>query len=369
MSAVEQDQFIIGKHKSEIETPALLLYADRLERNIDKMAAFFSKLDCNLRPHFKTHRLPLIAHKQIRAGAHGITCAKISEAKILVEGGIRDVLIANQIIGERKIEQLAGLAHHSEIIVAVDDIQNVSQVSSIALKRGVKINVLVEIDVGLNRCGVNTDEEALTLARSILNLKGVNLRGIMGYEGHTVLISDYERKERECEKANARLVNVRDFLEKNGIHTEIVSAGGTGTYDIASRYPGITEVQAGSYTTMDTQYRKTGIDFEMALSLMATIISHPTKEKFIVDAGLKSLTNEAGMPEIVNAPDAMISTFCEEHIIVMWKNASRDWKIGEKLEFYPSHGCTTINLHDRYYVIRNNVIEAVWKIEARGASQ
>jgi D-serine deaminase-like pyridoxal phosphate-dependent protein len=326
MSAFEQDQFIIGKHKSEIETPALLLYADRLERNIDKMAAFFSKLDCNLRPHFKTHRLPFIAHKQIRAGAHGITCAKISEAKILVESGIRDVLIANQIIGERKIEQLAGLAHHSEIIVAVDDIQNVSQMSSIALKRGVKINILIEIDVGLNRCGVNTDEKALTLARSILNLKGVNLRGLMGYEGHAVLISDYERKKRECEKANARLVKARNFLEKNGIHTEIVSAGGTGTYDIASRYPGITEVQAGSYATMDTQYRKVGTDFEMALSLMATIISHPTKEKFIVDAGLKSLTNEAGMPEIVNAPGAMISTFCEEHIIVMWKNASRDWK-------------------------------------------
>jgi len=369
MSSVRYDQLIVGKHKHEIETPALLLYADRLERNIDKMAAFFSQVECNLRPHFKTHRLPVIAHKQIKAGARGITCAKISEAKVLAESGVRDVLIANQIVGERKLEQLAGLAHHSDIIVAVDNVENASQMSAIAVKRGVKVNVLVEIDVGMNRCGVGTEEEALALAKTILDLKGVRLRGLMGYEGHTVLIPDYERRKSECRKALVRLVRVRDFLEKNGVPIEIVSAGGTGTYTIAGRYPGITEVQAGSYATMDTQYRKIGIDFEIALSLMTTIISHPTEEKYILDTGLKSLTNDMGMPELIEAPGAVIDAMHEEHVRILWKNPTKNLKIGDKLEFYPSHGCTTINLHDLCYVIRNDVVEAIWHMEARGASQ
>jgi len=369
MISVRYDQLIVGKHKHEIETPALLIYADRLERNIDKMAAFFSELECNLRPHFKTHRLPVIAHKQIKAGARGITCAKISEAKVLVESGVRDVFIANQIVGERKLEQLAGLAHHSDIIVAVDNVENVSQMSAIALKRGVKINVLIEFDVGMNRCGVDTEKKALALVKTILNLKGVRLRGLTGYEGHTVLIPDYERRKSECRKALARLVKVLDFLEKNGIPIEIVSAGGTGTYNIAARYPGITEVQAGSYATMDTTYRKIGIDFEIALSLMTTIISHPTKEKYILDTGLKSLTNDMGIPELIDAPGAVIDAMHEEHVRIFWKNPTRNLKIGDKLEFYPSHGCTTINLHDCCYVVRNDVVEAVWHMKARGASQ
>ena len=369
MHSLRYDQLIVGKHKHEIETPTLLLYADGLERNIDKMATFFSEIECNLRPHFKTHRLPVIAHKQIKVGARGITCAKISEAKVLVESGVRDVLIANQIIGERKLEQLAGLAHHSDIVVAVDTVENVSQMSAIAIKRGVKINVLIEFDVGLNRCGVGTQEEALALAMTISNLKGVRLRGLMGYEGHTVLIPDYERRKSECRKALARLIKVRDFLQKNGISIKIVSAGGTGTYNIAAHYPGITEVQAGSYATMDTQYRKIGIDFEIALSLMTTIISHPTEEKYILDTGSKSLSNDMGMPELIEAPGAVIDAMHEEHVRILWKNPTRNLKIGDKLEFYPSHGCTTINLHDCCYLIRNDIVEAVWQMGARGASQ
>ncbi len=369
MHSLRYDQLIVGKHKHEIETPALLLYADRLEQNIDKMATFFSEIECNLRPHFKTHRLAVIAQKQIKAGVRGITCAKISEAKVLVESGVRDVLIANQIIGERKLEQLAGLAHHSDIIVAVDNVENASQMSAIAVKRGVKINILIEFDVGLNRCGVGTQEEALTLVRTILNLKGVRLRGLMGYEGHTVMIPDYERRKSECRKALARLIKVRDFLQKNGISIEIVSAGGTGTYDIAAHYPGITEVQAGSYATMDTQYRRIGIDFEIALSLMTTIISHPTEEKYILDTGSKSLSNDMGMPELIEAPGAVIDAMHEEHVRILWKNPTRNLKIGDKLECYPSHGCTTINLHDCCYLIRNDIVEAVWQMGARGASQ
>jgi len=369
MHSLRYDQLIVGKHKHEIETPALLLYADPLERNIDKMATFFSEIECNLRPHFKTHRLPVIAHKQIKAGARGITCAKISEAKVLVESGVRDLLIANQIVGERKLEQLAGLAHHSDIIVAVDNVENVSQMSAIAVKRGVKINVLIEFDVGLNRCGVGTQEEALALARTILNLKGVRLRGLMGYEGHTVMIPDHERRKSECRKALSRLTKVRDFLQKNGISIEIVSAGGTGTYDIAAHYPGITEVQAGSYATMDTQYRRIGIDFEIALSLMTTIISHPTEGKYILDTGSKSLSNDMGMPELIEASGAVIDAMHEEHVRILWKNPTRNLKIGDKLEFYPRHGCTTINLHDCCYLIRNDIVEAVWQMGARGASQ
>jgi len=241
--------------------------------------------------------------------------------------------------------------------------------SAIAVKRDVKINVLIEFDIGMNRCGVGTQEEALALAKTILNLKGVRLRGLMGYEGHTVLIPNYERRKSECRKALARLVKVRDFLQKNGIPIEIVSAGGTGTYDIAAHYPGITEVQAGSYATMDTQYRKIGIDFEIALSLMTTIISHPTEEKYILDTGSKSLSNDMGMPELIEAPGVVIDAMHEEHVRILWKNPTRNLKIGDKLEFYPSHGCTTINLHDCCYVIRNDIVEAVWQMGARGASQ
>jgi len=369
MNLCRWEESIVGRDKNDIETPALLLYADPLERNISKMAAFFSKVDCALRPHFKTHRLPIIAHKQIRAGACGICCAKTSEAKVLVDSGIRDVLIANEVVGERKLERLASLAHNSDIIVAVDDAENVSQMSGVASKRGVTINVLIEVDVGMRRCGVGTGKEALALAKHILKLKAVRLRGLMGYEGHAVLIPDYDQRKKECNKANAKLVEMRDLLEGNGISVEIVSAGGTGTYDITGQYPGITEVQAGSYATMDLTYRELGIDFEIALSLMTTIISRPTKRRFILDSGSKTLANDMGMPEIMGAPGAVIEGVHEEHVLVSWKNATEDLEIGDRLELYPSHGCTTFNLHDLCYVVRNDLVEAVWQIEGRGASQ
>ena len=358
---------LLEKHKTEVDTPALLLHMNAVERNIAKMAAFFKDKPCKLRPHIKTHKLPLIAHRQIEAGAIGITCAKLGEAKIFLEAGIRNVLIGNEIVGKEKIERLVHLAGYGDLICAVDNLDNAREISEAAGGIGRRMSVLVDINVGLNRCGVQPGKPALELVQKVTQLKHLTFRGIMGYEGG-LFINDLEGKKKKCMECNQKLVETKDLIEKNGFRVEIVTAGGSNTFNLTGFYPRITDIQVGSYVTMDAHNKFYGLDFEQAITVMATVISRPEKGRAVTDAGMKSLSTDEGLP-ISKTPGIVLSKLNEEHGHLAIENPDHRLKAGDKIEIIPSHGCTTIPLYDRYVVIRDDHVESVMEIYARGASQ
>jgi D-serine deaminase-like pyridoxal phosphate-dependent protein len=360
----------IGCAKEDIETPALLIDLPAMERNIARMAAFFADKPAKLRPHAKTHKSPIIAQKQLAAGsAVGITCAKLAEAEVLVEGGIHNVLIANQIVGAQKIARLAALARHAEIMVAVDDPGNVADLAAAARAAGSIIGVLVEVNIGMDRCGVEPGEPALALARVVAESKGLRFLGLQGYEGHLVMLPDPEQRRQKALAAMQLLVDSRRLIERSGLEVKIVSGVGTGTYAVSGTVPGVDEVQAGSYVFMDTKYHSVGIDFEYALTVLATVISRPRPDVAITDAGAKVLSYEFGMPEVKGIPGAALKKLSEEHGTVVFESPNHELKVGDKIELIVSHGCTTINLHDRYFALREGRLEAVWPVAARGKSQ
>ncbi len=354
----------VGLRVEDLDTPALLVDLEALERNIRRMADFFASVPANLRPHVKTHKTPAIAHKQIAAGAQGITCAKLGEAEVMAAAGIDDILIANQVVGPAKIARLMGLARQISVTVAVDNPQNVADLSAAATAAGATVGVLVEVNVGMNRCGVAPGEAAVALAQQVARSPGLRFRGVMGYEGHCVAIPDRREREEKARAAMALLIATKEMIEAAGLPVEVVSGGGTGTFDITGRYPGVTEVQAGSYVTMDTSYRRLDLGFECALTVLTTVISRPQPGLAIVDAGMKAITPEFGMPEPKGLPGARVVRLSEEHGKI--ELADGGLSVGDKLELIPSHGCTTFNLHDRLYAVRAGRVEAVWPIAGRG---
>ena len=350
-------------HLSErdLDTPALLLDVAALDRNIARMAAFAHQAGVSLRPHCKTHKCPHIAAKQFAAGAIGVTCQKLGEAEVMAAAGIGGLLIANQIVGPAKIGRLVELARRSGIIVAVDDPYNVASLSEAASAAGVTLGVLVEVDVGMQRCGVQPGEPALALARCVLGSPGLRFDGLMGYEGHAVMIADPDERRLKATAALRQLVDTADLLRQAGVPVGIVSSSGTGTFDVGGGFPGVTEIQVGSYATMDGRYQSVGVPFEPAIAVLATVISTPQPGVTILDAGVKSISTDFGLP-------TGVSRLSEEHGWLV-EGAEPQLRPGDKVKLLPMHGCTTINLHDRFYVVRDGQLEDVWPISARGRSQ
>lgn len=357
-------------HKFEIETPALLLDLDMLERNIRRMADFARQAGVNLRPHIKTHKCPAIAHRQMAAGAIGVTCATLGEAEVMVASGIRDLLISREVVGREKIARLAGLARHAEVKVVVDNPANVRDLSEAALAFGATIGVLIEVDVGQSRCGVPASSpECLALAQQIVSSGGLQFKGLQGYEGHVVLVKDRNQREEGAARANEAVVATREMIEREGIEVPIVTGGGTGTFDLTGKRQGITEIQPGSYATMDASYSDlVGDLFEPALTLLATVISRPAPDRAVVDAGSKSLSADYGPARPKGLPGVEYRGGGDEHGVLTLGAGSLDLQVGDLVELYPSHGCTTVNLHERFYGIRNDHLEVVLGIAARGRS-
>ena len=235
----------MDKDKKELLTPCLLLEIDAVDRNIERMASFFAGMDCKLRPHTKTHKLPLIARKQVRAGAIGITCAKVRDAKAFVEAGVEHILIANQVVGAKKIQQWVDMARSAEVIACVDSYENAHQISAVARKNGAVLDVLIEVDVGLGRCGVEPGLPTLEFLQGISKIKGVRFRGLMGFEGG-LFIEDEQEKLQVCKQRNQVLVQTSRLIEEHGFEVEIASAGGANTYQVTGKCSGITEIQPGS---------------------------------------------------------------------------------------------------------------------------
>jgi D-serine deaminase-like pyridoxal phosphate-dependent protein len=353
-----------GQRRADIDTPALLVDLDVMERNIATMSAFFAGRSTTLRPHFKSPKTPAIARRLLAAGAVGMTCAKVGEAEVLVEHGVRDILVANQVVGPHKIDRLVRLARRADLMVAVDDGANVAALAAAARAAGVTLRVLIEVDVGMHRCGVRTPAAALTLAAAVAQSPALRLAGVMGYEGHAVMVADRAQRAELAATAMTTLLAATEALRSAGHAVEIVSAGGTGTYDMTGALNGVTEIQAGSYVLMDTRYREVDVPFACALSLLTTVVSVPDPHTALIDAGMKAMTFEFGLPAVKDRPGTSLVYLSEEHGHLMVDGPPL--QPGDRLELTPSHSDTTINLHDRLYAMRGDHIEEVWTIEARG---
>jgi D-serine deaminase-like pyridoxal phosphate-dependent protein len=354
----------------QLDTPALLVDLDALERNIQKMTDFFAGRPAALRPHAKTHKCPQIALRQLRAGAIGITCAKVGEAEVMVEAGITDILIANQVTGEIKIDRLTELARRCDMMVAVDDAANVQALSQACRAKGATLRVLVEVDIGMGRCGIAPGSAAVELARAVSGAPNLQFLGLMGYEGHLVLVKDPDERERRVREAFGLLRDTANQLAAIGLPVEIVSGGGTGTYDVTSDCPPVTEVQAGSYVFMDSTYCGVRPEFEPSLTVLTTVVSRPVPERAVVDAGLKAMTKELGWPRPLEAEAASLRYLSEEHgVLDLSAPEAVSWRPGDRVRFLPSHCCTTVNLYDSLHVIQDGRLVEVWPIAARGRSQ
>jgi len=358
-----------GAEKREIETPALLIDLNAMEANVAKMAQYFRGVKSKLRAHAKTHKSPIIARKQIEAGAKGICCQKLGEAEVMTSQGISDILITSEVVDSEKIERLVRLARRYNITVAIDNLKVARATSEAAKRYGVRQGVMIEVDIRNRRCGVMPANPTAVLAREISTLKGLELRGIMGYEGPFFDLPNFEKRKVAAHELLLRLRETVEMVESEGIEVQDVSAGSTSTYDIAGEYPRITEVEAGSYVFMDSTYRKLrGSEFACALTLLATVISRPIAERLVVNTGYKSITQEFGMPVVKDAEDAQVYHLSEEHGLIK-VDAGCKIDVGDKIELIPSHCCTTVNLHDEYYGVRNDKLEVVWPVSARGKSQ
>jgi len=363
----------VGLHIGALDTPALLLDLEVMERNLKRMADFLAGKKISHRPHVKLYRAtPEIARKQIEAGAIGLTCAKLSEAEVLVSSGFADILIANQIVSPVKIRRLVGLAERSNIKVAVDSPENVAALSHAATTHGVTIGALVEVNIGHNRCGVTPFEPTLALANTVLKSSGLEFKGLMGYDGHcTLKVTETERRDLSL-KAHTLLADARRYIENAGIAVEIVSSSGTFTYRFAAEVEGITEVQAGTYLLMDTAFRDHGVrEFECALSVLTTVTSHPSypgaNGLIIIDTGQKSISRLLGNPEVRKPSHAAVLSLSDEHGRIILDHEAESLGVGDKVELWVRDANGTINQFDRFYAIRHEVVEAVWQIPLCGS--
>ncbi len=358
----------IGARKQEIETPALLIDLDLMETNIASMAKYFRGVKSRLRAHAKTHKSPVIARKQIEAGALGICCQTLGEAEVMANGGVGDILITNEVVDLEKIERLIRLSRSCDLKVLVDNLGIAKATSEAAKRQGVKQPVMVEVDIRRKRCGLMPGRPTVDFVKQVLKLDGLHFRGLMGYEGPFFELSDFHERTIAAHKLLHSLKETVDMVESEGIGVQHVSAGSTGTYNITGEYPKITEIEAGSYVFMDSTYRRLeGLDFSCALTVLATVISRPVPERIVVNAGLKSITQELGMPAVKDA-GAEVYHLAEEHGMIK-VDPQANINVGDKVELMPSHCCTTVNLHDQYYGIRDEKVEIVWPISARGKSQ
>lgn len=365
----------ISQNKFEIDTPALLLDLDAMEYNLHYMADYFIKRPVKLRPHVKIHKAtPILAHMQLNAGgAIGITCAKLSEAECLAQAGIRDILIANQVIGPNKIKRLISLAKYSDVMVAIENASNAEEISTAAVAHHTTVRVLVEVDIGHHRCGVEPFEPALELTRKIVNLPGLLFMGVMGYDGHCTIKMPLSERRACSLKANQLLADTRTYIEKAGINIEIVSGSGTFTYQYAAEVPGITEIQAGTYLVNDTAFYEAGVtEFKPALTILATIISRQRRKGSenlaVIDMGRKSIDTYYGLPKVKAPLGVTVTGLSQEHGRVLLEGESSILDIGNKIEIWVSDANGTVNIYDELYALRGDIVEAVWQIPARGQS-
>ncbi len=345
-----------------IDTPALIVDVNIFNANRDAMDDILKGSDLKLRPHYKSHKSAQIARMQIENGAKGMTCAKLSEAIDLADAGIEDILIANQITDLKKINSLAHLANACHLTVCVDDIDNVKNLAKACENANSTLYCLVEYEIGMERCGVTEWDDVLALAREIKSHKNLKFDGIQAYAGHISHMVDIEERKSLTEINCARIKGLITFLKENGISVNIVSGGSTGTCQIKVKGSPYNELQAGSYLFMDATYKDLDLPFKNSLFVLASVVSKKDGLT-VVDAGVKTCGVDQGMPEIVgNKAENIVAS--EEHFQL--HNLENPLEIGDKVKLVPGHCCSTINLHDRIYLVDGDKVIDRIMITARG---
>jgi 3-hydroxy-D-aspartate aldolase len=364
----------IGMSLDEVDTPALVVDLDAFERNLARLPASTAGSKVRLRPHAKTHKCPVIALKQMAAGAVGVCVQKVGEAEAMVYGGVGNVLVTNEIVGRQKLRRLAALRRSAEIGVCADDPAQVAALSEAATEAGVVLPVYVEVNMGGNRCGVEPGEPALALARRIAEAPALEFAGLQAYHGSAQHLRQWEERRQAIAAAADKAARTRDLLEQNGIPCPVVTGAGTGSFEFETQSGVYTELQCGSYIFMDADYGR-NLDrhgapvtaFEPSLFVWATVMSRPTDDRAIVDAGLKALAFDSGPPLVWDEPTATYERASDEHGRLAVTSATNRLRIGDKVRLFPGHCDPTVNLFDWYVCIRDNRVEAVWPITARGA--
>lgn len=360
----------VGLPVEALDTPLLYVDLDAFEHNVATMARLTRDLGVAWRPHVKASKAPELAKRLIAGGAVGITCAKVGEAEVMADGGIDDILIANEVVGPIKIRRLVALAARvRSLCVAVDDERNLRALSAATSAAGANLDVLVDINIGANRCGV-TPDVAPRLARLAVDLPGITLRGLMGYEGHVMGISDLEEKEAKSALAADVFAEARRQVEAAGIEVRVMSGGGTGNYWMASRLGSLNELQAGGGVLMDQTYGDSMKvpGHRQALFLVAQIVSTATPGRAIGDVGWKGAGMHTGKPLVVSPAGLRVRGLNAEHTIFE-RDEGATVNPGDRVTMIPHYTDSTILLHRKLYAVRDGVVEAVWPIAAAGMLQ
>lgn len=349
----------------QLETPALVVDVEVMEENMRLFKEHAQQAGIAMRPHYKSNKCPTIAHKQIEYGAKGITCSKVEEAEDLVACGIKDVLIANQIIDKGKIARVAVLASCCRLGVCVVDAQNIADLDAAAAFYDTTIHCFIEFEIGMNRCGVTTKEEFYTLAEQIEKCSHLVFEGIQAYAGQLSHEENYEKRKKAAEKVEDDLTELKKYVEDRGIQIKEVTGNSTGTVFFRTKGSVYTELQAGSYVFMDVAYGKLKLPFKHSLFVLSTVIN-TDNNKIIVDAGRKSASSDQALPVFREFPDVPAKV-SEEHTAI--PKDDRNISVGDRMYLIPGHCCTTVNIHDNLYFIHNNEVIDRVPISARGKSR
>jgi 3-hydroxy-D-aspartate aldolase len=366
---------MVGMDEADIQTPCLVLDLDALERNIIKMGQFAKDKNMRHRVHGKMHKSVDVALLQEKLGGScGVCCQKVSEAEAFVRGGIKDVLVSNQVRDPAKIDRLARLPKlGARAICCVDDLANIADLSAAAVKHGTQIECLVEIDCGAGRCGVQSAEHVVAIATAIDAAEGLKFAGLQAYQGAMQHLDDYQERKAKIEIAVAMVAEAVAALKSVGLECDIVGGGGTGSYYFEGESGVYNELQCGSYAFMDADYgrildrdgkRIDQGEWQNALFLLTSVMSHAKADKAICDAGLKAQSVDSGLPVIFGRTDVEYVKCSDEHGVIA--DPDGVLKVGDKLKLVPGHCDPTCNVHDWYVGVRNGKVEALWPITARG---
>lgn len=353
----------LGQPLAALDSPQLVLDLDVIDANVARLLTPLRGRGVEVRVHFKSLKCTGLARYLAGRGLPKFLAAKLNEAEALADAGLTDVFVANQVVGPIKLRRLADLARRAEVRVCADDADNVADLSRAAVAAGSTLGVLVEVDIGMARCGVEPGEPALALARLIAASPGLRFVGLQGYDGHLQLIADAGERRAKCEAALDKLVGTRRLIEAAGLPVAVVTGAGTGTWEFVAFRDGVTEIQPGSFVLMDAAYHQVRPEFACSLSVMATVISR-RPHWYVLDAGSKAISKDFGMPAIKGRPDHQVDRLSEEHTRVQTDDPAV--KVGDRFEVIPAHCCATMNLHRACVAVRGGRVEAVWPIEASG---
>ena len=353
----------IGQDIDELVTPAIVVDRKILQRNIGKMTSAIADTHVVLRPHTKVQKSTDLARLQIESGAVGVTVSTIWEAAAMFASGVNSVLIANLVVGKKKIDSLGLIAQHGDLIITVDSVQNIDEIAASLKKHGSKVSVLIDLDVGLGRCGARSPQEALNLADRVSSHPSMFLKGIQAYEGHCMLEPDQEVRVTLANKAMDYAGSVLDLISKKYPSAVVLSGGGTGTYNITGKHSSVTELQAGSFVFMDAFHGNLVPDFEISLTVLATVTARH-QNKIILDAGRKAIGIDFAPPRIKNFD--LAASFCAEEHAIFDIKGDEGFQSGDRLELISGYAPTSVNLHDVIFVVEDKKVVELWPVFPRG---